>query len=81
MRQISLYQKNREQELRAREQDLADREMDLIRREISMMLQPQKETFVPVPKTRKGKFRRKALKNTQLISNPSGNSTTTFLPK
>lgn len=53
---------------------LAEKERDLMQRELSIaMLQlPNQPQTKPTPKKRKGKFRHKALKKEQIISNPSG---------
>lgn len=75
MKKIQAFQEARELELRQREQNLMNREMDVLQRELGvMMLHPTREKVAPVPKARKGIFnKRKALKKTQAISNPSGN--------
>ena len=74
-----------EELLKQREAELEEREMTLLQRELNIMIhQQQPQVTTPMPKKRKGKFRKRLLKkepstaSNSMISGPSGESCRTL---
>lgn len=67
LNKAQLQQRLHEEQLRQKEQELHAREIDLLTRELHFMINQQ----TPIPKKRKGKFKRKLLKKKEIGPNIS----------